>query len=141
MKKLSIAFLLVTMGLMIACGGGGSSGGGGNNGGGGPQPSGISVSITPNSNISVGVTLTKQFTASVSGTSNTAVNWSVSGSGCSGAACGTVSSSGLYTAPASVPNPATVTVTATSAADPAVSHLRAEPADGVEMLELLAIQR
>jgi hypothetical protein len=95
---------------MTACGGGSSNSGG--NGGGG-----VNISISPNSTVSVGVTLAQQFTASVSGTSNTAVNWTVAGSGCSAAACGTVNSSGLYTAPPAVPNPATVTVTATSAAD------------------------
>jgi hypothetical protein len=60
----------------------------------------------------------QQFSASVANTSNTAVTWSLSGSGCSGAACGSISSGGLYTAPSSAPSPARVTVTATSAADP-----------------------
>jgi hypothetical protein len=41
----------------------------------------------------------------------------VQGSGCSGAACGTINSNGLYTAPTSVPSPAGVTITAASAAD------------------------
>src|SRR5260370_41553684 len=48
-------------------------------------------------------------------------NWSLSGAGCNGATCGTLSASSsasgvaiTYTAPASVPNPATVTLTATS---------------------------
>jgi len=57
------------------------------------------------------------FTASVTGTTNTGVNWSLEGSGCSGSACGTISSSGLYTAPVAIPNPAQVTVKATSQAD------------------------
>jgi hypothetical protein len=61
------------------------------------------------------------FTASISGLSNSAVNWSVSGTGCTGAQCGAVNSSGLYTAPASVPNPAAVTVTATSQVDNTVT--------------------
>ena len=47
-------------------------------------------------------------------TSNAAVTWSVSGAGCSGAACGTISGGGLYTAPMTVPSPATLNVTATS---------------------------
>ena len=61
------------------------------------------------------------FTASINGLSNSAVNWSVSGTGCTAAQCGTVNSSGLYTAPASVPNPAAVTVTATSQVDNTVT--------------------
>ena len=94
--------------LLLLCG----CGGGGNN----QPPPAVSVSVTPTA-ANVHVTNTKQFTATVQNASNSAVTWSVSGSGCSGAACGTVSSSGLYTAPASVPTPESVTVTATSAAD------------------------
>ena len=43
--------------------------------------------------------------------------WSVSGSGCSGAGCGTIDATGQYTAPATVPDPATVMVRATSTVD------------------------
>jgi hypothetical protein len=43
--------------------------------------------------------------------------WSVAGAGCSGASCGTIDATGKYTAPATVPNPATVTVTASSVVD------------------------
>jgi hypothetical protein len=63
----------------------------------------------------------QQFTSTVTGTANTAVTWSVTGSGCSGAACGTISTSGVYTAPSTVPNPAQVSVTATSVAAPTKS--------------------
>jgi hypothetical protein len=63
----------------------------------------------------------QQFTATVTGTTNHAVTWTVTGAGCNGAACGTITTSGLYTAPASVPNPPQVTVTATSVADPTKS--------------------
>jgi len=71
---------------------------------------------------------TQQFSASVTGTSNTAVTWQVS---CSegGAACGAISQSGLFRAPNSVPTKTqgsyvftdTVTVTATSQAASAFS--------------------
>lgn len=54
--------------------------------------------------------------SSPSGASQSVV-WSVSGSGCSGAGCGTIDATGQYTAPATVPNPATVMVRATSALD------------------------
>jgi len=77
----------------------------------------IVVAVTPSST-SVVTGATQQLNATVAGTSNTAVTWTVQGSGCSAAACGTITGAGLYTAPASVPSPSSVTVTATSAADP-----------------------
>ena len=80
----------------------------------------IVVGVTPG-NVSATAGATQQFAASLTGTSNTVVAWTVSGTGCSGTACGTISSSGLYTAPAAVPSPATVTITATSASDPSKS--------------------
>jgi hypothetical protein len=43
--------------------------------------------------------------------------WNVAGTGCSGASCGTIDAVGKYTAPATAPNPATVTVTASSLVD------------------------
>ena len=54
----------------------------------------------------------QQFSATVSNSTNQSVTWAVTG----GNANGTVDATGLYTAPAAAPNPATVTVTATSAA-------------------------
>jgi RHS repeat-associated protein len=54
---------------------------------------------------------TQQFTASVTNTSNTGVTWSVS------PAVGTITTSGLYTPPATSSTQQTVTVTATSQAD------------------------
>jgi len=43
--------------------------------------------------------------------------WSVAGTGCSGASCGTIDATGRYTAPATVPDPPTVTITASSLVD------------------------
>jgi serine protease len=65
----------------------------------------VSVAITP-ATATVSIGGTQQFTASVTGTSNTAVTWTATG--------GTVSTSGLYTAPSTT---GTYTVKATSAAD------------------------
>ena len=76
----------------------------------------VTVSLSPESP-SVTVRAQKQFTATVQNTSNTAVTWQVNGVTGGNATTGTISSSGLYTAPAAVPNPATVTVTAVSQAD------------------------
>jgi hypothetical protein len=83
-------------------------------------PAGAAVQVSPNS-ATVSVGSTQQFAATVTGTSNTAVTWNLTGAGCSGSACGTISSGGLYKAPASVPTPTTVNVTVTSVADPTKS--------------------
>ena len=58
---------------------------------------------------------TKSFSASVTGTANTAVTWSVLG----GAANGTVTAAGVFLPPATMPASVTVTVRATSVQDPA----------------------
>jgi hypothetical protein len=76
----------------------------------------VVLTVSP-ANTSVAAGSTQQFAASVTGASNTAVTWTVSGTSCSGATCGTINSSGLFTAPVAVPSPNTVTVTATSAGD------------------------
>lgn len=64
---------------------------------------------------------TQQLTATITGTSNTAVTWSVNGIAGGNAVVGTTSSAGLYTAPQDLPNPATVTIQATSQAKSSVS--------------------
>jgi fibronectin type 3 domain-containing protein len=73
------------------------------------QPT-VSVGVSP-----TGATLagsqTKQFKATVTGTSNTAVTWSLN------PAVGTVSSTGLYTAPGSISSSQNVNIIATSSAD------------------------
>jgi uncharacterized protein (DUF1800 family) len=59
---------------------------------------------------------TQQFNATVTGNANPAVNWSVSGVAGGNTTVGTISAAGLYTAPAALPNPSNITVTATSVA-------------------------
>jgi hypothetical protein len=81
-------------------------------------PSSIMVSVSPAS-ASVRVKQTRQFAASVSGTTNTAVTWKVNDIPGGSHAVGTISATGLYKAPSTVPRQGTVTVSATSAADPA----------------------
>jgi len=49
------------------------------------------------------------------------IQWSVSGAGCTGAACGSISSAGIYTAPILAPSPATVQIRAMPLADPSKS--------------------
>ena len=80
----------------------------------------VAVMVSP-SGLSIATGTTQQFNARVTGSSNIAVTWSVSGAGCSGVACGTINSGGLYTASAAIPSPATVAITATSSADPSKS--------------------
>ncbi|MBZ5629362.1 MAG: hypothetical protein LAO06_10920, partial [Acidobacteriia bacterium] len=80
----------------------------------------VTVVITPNT-ATVNTGATQQFTATVGNTTNTAVSWSVNGVTGGNQTVGFISSSGLYTAPNTVPTPATVTVTAVSQADTAVS--------------------
>src|SRR5438874_1801147 len=81
-----------------------------------PTPISVSVTISPIL-ATVAAGGTQQFSAVVQNTSNTAVTWQVNGVTGGNATVGAISSSGLYTAPGVVPNPATVTVTAVSQAD------------------------
>ena len=85
-----------------------------------PPPPPISVSVSP-STASVFLGATQQFTATVNGTTNTGVNWSVNGVASGNPAVGTISNTGLYAAPQDLPAPATLAITATSAADPTKS--------------------
>ena len=70
----------------------------------------VAVAVSPAS-ASLASGQSQQFTATVTGTSNTSVTWSIS------PAVGSISGTGLYTAPAMVSSSQTVTVTATSVAD------------------------
>src|ERR1700732_4740234 len=76
----------------------------------------VAVAVTP-SGVDIVIATSQQMTATVTGTFNTAVTWSVAG----GSANGHITTSGVYTAPATVPAPAQVTVTATSHKDPTKS--------------------
>lgn len=81
-----------------------------------PQPTAVTVSPASATVTASGV---QQFAAVVTPSgANQAVTWSLSGTGCTGASCGTIDATGRYTAAATVPNPPTVTVVATSVADP-----------------------
>jgi hypothetical protein len=81
--------------------------------------SGLSVSVTPTS-ASVELGAAQSFIAQVSGAggASSAVSWSLAGQGCAGAACGTIDTNGNYVAPQVMPASPTITVTATSAANP-----------------------
>lgn len=76
----------------------------------------VSVTVSPTS-ASLSLGATQQFQAIVAGSSDTSVSWEVNQAPGGAASSGTISSSGLYTAPASLPSPPSVTVTAVSRAD------------------------
>jgi hypothetical protein len=97
--KLLFVSLLLCM-ICISCGAVGS----------GPPPA-VTVTVTPNSAQPFpGVNV--PFKAMVENASSSAVNWQVNQVPGGNQTWGTISSNGNYTAPNSVPNPATVTVTA-----------------------------
>jgi len=79
-----------------------------------PAPPSVSVSLSPSST-SLQVGQSQQFVATVTGTGNTSVSWSVNGVSRGNTTVGTISPSGLYSAPAAVPSVA-LTVTAQSLA-------------------------
>jgi uncharacterized protein DUF1565 len=83
----------------------------------------VSVAISP-SVISLATMATQSFTATVSGSTNTAVTWQVNGISGGSSTNGQVSTTvlgtaneALYLAPSTVPSPASVSVTAISQAD------------------------
>ncbi len=74
------------------------------------------MNVVPGSGtVQTGATL--QFQATVTGTSNQAVTWNVNNTVGGDASVGSITSTGLYTAPASVPMAGSVTVGAVSAAN------------------------
>jgi IPT/TIG domain len=81
-----------------------------------PPPPNVTVTVLPNP-ATVRAGLSQPFTAGVGGTSNSSVTWQVNGVTGGASATGTISSTGVYTAPATLPNPNTVTVEAVSAVD------------------------
>lgn len=81
-----------------------------------PPP--ITVTVLPPT-VSLPVGGTQQFTAQVQNSSS-GVNWQVNGIANGNSSIGAINSSGLFTAPASVPSPATVTVRAVLQTDATV---------------------
>jgi uncharacterized protein (DUF1800 family) len=81
-----------------------------------PENVGVVVTVAP-ATAMVRAGATQAFTAAVTGNANTSVTWSVNAAAGGNAATGTIDGTGLYTAPANLPTPNTITVTATSAAD------------------------
>jgi hypothetical protein len=106
-----IAFAMLPITFLLACGGGGSSGGNPPP----PVPLPVSITISPNSAFLL-TSATQRFTATVSGSSNNQVSWDVNGASGGNVTLGRVDPSGLYTAPATLPT-TPVSVRATALAD------------------------
>jgi trimeric autotransporter adhesin len=81
----------------------------------------VSVTTTPAGVSEVYTAMTQTFNAKVNGESNTAVTWQVNGIAGGNASTGTISSSGLYSAPNTVPLQPLVLITAVSQANSALS--------------------
>lgn len=109
MKKSVLILLSFSALTWVSCGGGG--GGGGN-----PPPPAVTISISPTSPTVAGGA-TQQFTATIGNSSNTSVTWQVGGVTGGNATLGTISTSGLFTAPLAIPAGGTVTVKAIAQAD------------------------
>jgi len=104
-----LVFILMSV-LVAGCAGGGASPAP-------PSPTPTITSVTAScAPTQVQANQTSQCSAGVLGTGNfsSTVNWTVQGGG-------SINSAGLYTAPSTVPNPAQVTITATSVQDPTKS--------------------
>jgi hypothetical protein len=112
-KQIAGLVILAMVGVLFLAGCGGSTASPANN----QPPPLAAVTVSPAS-VTVQAGDVQQFTATVSPSgASQAVRWSLSGAGCTGASCGTIDATGKYTAPATVSNPATVTVTARSVVD------------------------
>lgn len=85
-----------------------------------PPPLPVNVGIAPpTATIALGAT--QQFTATVANSTNTSVAWTVNGIAGGTSATGTITTSGLYTAPQILPIPASVTIGAISVANTSAS--------------------
>ena len=139
-KIVGLCLALALTGFLLACGGGSSSSPP-------PPPPRISVTVSPNPVNNLYPSLpgaplqTQPFSATVNNSTNQNVTWAVTG----GSANGTIDPTGLYTAPAALPNPASVTVTATSTADatksgPATVNLLAPTPSGTNPVSLVVAE-
>ncbi len=115
--RIALSFLaILSLVIAVGCGGSGNnSGNNGDNGTGPPPPPSIAITISPTS-ATLAAGATQQFQATVTGSTNTAVTWQVNGVAGGSTQTGTISTTGLYTAP-SPDQPLQVTVTAVAAAD------------------------
>src|SRR3954452_11815793 len=108
--------LLCALGVLLllsGCGGSGASQTGNNNPP--PTPAATTVTVTPaTANVRAGDSIA--FTATVANNTNTAVTWMVNSVANGNSTVGTIDATGNYKDPANLPNPTSITITATSAA-------------------------
>jgi hypothetical protein len=118
MRRLLLFLVLGAALFQADCAGvaGGSSSGNPGSPGAPAPPDNVTVRVSPNP-ATVRAGLAQPFTAKVTGSSNISVTWQVNSITGGAASTGTISSSGVYTAPASLPSPNSVTVQAVSVAD------------------------
>jgi uncharacterized protein (DUF1800 family) len=108
--KRSVSLLVAVLAVLLGgCARFNTSGGGG-----GPLP--FSLTVTPASATLAGLSQ-QQFTAKTSDGSKPALTWSVNGVAGGNATLGTISATGLYTAPEFPPAPNTITISAVENAD------------------------
>ena len=111
MRRASLWLVLALVLVHVSCTGTTKSGGGSTT-----PPAQIAVSVTPTA-ANVRAAAGQPFSAAVTGTTNQSVTWSVNGVVGGNATVGLITNAGLYTAPTVLPNPNTITISATSAAD------------------------
>lgn len=99
-----------TLFLLMACASGTSAA---------PAPAVVTVSINGSATVTLGATA--QYTAKVTGAANQTVTWTVNQTLGGNPQLGTVSATGLYSAPATMPASTTISIAAASAADPTIS--------------------
>ena len=111
MRRVSLGLVLVFILVHVSCTGTTKSTGGST-----PPPPQIAVHVAPTAaNVRLGAA--QPFTATVTGTTNQSVTWSVNGVVGGNSTVGLITNTGAYTAPAALTNPNTITISATSAAD------------------------
>ena len=81
----------------------------------------LSVSSSPSGVTNIYTSTTQQFAAAVVNETNTAVNWLVNNVAGGNSTIGTIDGTGLYSAPATAPSPALITIKAVSQASTTVS--------------------
>lgn len=100
---------------------GSASGSSGSSTSGSSSSSSSSISLALSGDASVRCGATVQFTATANGVATNAVLWSVNGVAGGNSTVGTISSSGLYTAPSAVPGTGSVAISAALTANSAVT--------------------
>lgn len=110
--RFGVPSLIFALSLLIGCGGGGGSSSSTTT----QSSSAVTISLSsPTTSVAAGGTAS--FFASVTGSTNHMITWQVNGTTGGNATTGTISTSGMYTAPTTIPNPSSVTVKAIAQAD------------------------